>query len=426
MLAPRPMKILCFILFCFIPLNSLAQKRAHKRVKPKPKIAEAAKPVPIDPERDVLPRAMMALTLAKVVYLLPDLDTKNTALQSRDYFTQFKQQLPGNLTLVMSESDPRTGLRVAAFKPINPRAGTTNLFIAIAGTEGFRDSIADLSFGRSQSQHLLQIIDQLWVSNTLPKNPEIILTGHSLGGGLAQTVAWYLQQKLARQKITPKIWLFTWNSFGAQELIRKQEPSFEASQVNLTYSANYFVSGEPVSKIGTHIGPTIALAPLEEAKKSKMSFLKMDGMNRHKIDTIVEIVESDPTILITSEEVKTERKFYSSLLTGVMDKTSAITKALPKLSFNLTSKKLPEVLMDLYRQIIGIENPTREDREYFDWLETTTTRLFPTIETKTKDVFASLVTAKNDALMRFYELKVVRTAKQKAANVKRVLKKEFE
>ena len=265
------------------------------------------------------------------------------------------------------------------------------------------------------------------IQPSIPKNPEIILTGHSLGGGLAQTVAWYLQQKLLRQKITPKIWLFTWNSFGAQELIRKQEPGFEVSKVKLTYAANYFVSGEPVSKIGTHIGPTIALAPLEnEAKKSKLSFLKMDGVNRHKIETIIEIVEADPTILITSEEVKTDRKFYSSLLTGVMDKTSAITKALPKLSFKLTSSKLPEVLKDLYREIVGKELSTREDREYFDWLETTTTRLFPTIETKTKDIFSSLVTAKNDALMRFYELKVVRTAKQKAADVKRILKKEFE
>ena len=100
-------------------------------------------------------------------------------------------------------------------------------------------------------------------------------------------------------------------------------------------------------------------------------------MNRHKIETITEIIEADPMILIKSEETKTERKFYTSLLTGVMDKTSAMTKHLPKLSFSITSKKLPEVLMDLFGQITGKEAPTREDREYFDWLETTTHRLFP-------------------------------------------------
>ena len=423
--APRLIKILCLALCCLIPLNNFAQKRTPKRIKPKPKIAEAVKPVPIDPERDVLPRAMMALTLAKVVYLLPDLDSKKTAVQSREYFTQFKQQLPGNLTLLMSESDPKTGLRVAAFKPVN--AGATNLFIAIAGTEGFRDGIADLSFGRSQNQHLLEVIDDLFASNVIPKNPEIILTGHSLGGGLAQTVAWYLQEKLPQRNITPKIWLFTWNSFGAQELIRKQEPTFTASQVQLTYAANYFVSGDPVSKIGTHIGPTFELTPLEaETKKSKISFLKMDGMNRHKIETLIEIVEADPMILITSEVTKTERKFYTSLLTGVMDKTSAMTKHLPKLSFSITSKKLPEVLMDLFGQITGKVTPTREDREYFDWLETTTHRLFPALETKTKNVFANLINAKTEALMRFYDLKIVQAAKQKAANIKRVLKKEFE
>ena len=413
--------LLAFAMSGFAYAQNRPKARKPHRVTVKP-LAEV---LPIDPERDVLPRAIMALTLAKVVYLLPDLDSKKTALQSREYFTQFKQQLPGNLTLLMSESDPKTGLRVAAFKPVN--GGTTNLFIAIAGTEGFRDGIADLSFGRSQSQHLLEVIDDLLASNSIPKNPEIILTGHSLGGGLAQTVAWYLQEKLTAQKITPKIWLFTWNSFGAQELIRKQEPGFNASQVSLTYAANYFVSGDPVSKIGTHIGPTFGLTPLEaETKKSKISFLKMDGMNRHKIETILEIVEADPMILIKSEETKTERKFYTSLLTGVMDKTSAMTKHLPKLSFSLTSKSLPEVLMDLFGQITGKETSTREDREYFDWLETTTHRLFPALETKTKNVFADLINAKTEALMRFYDLKVVRVAKQKAANIKRVLKKEFE
>ena len=61
--APRFIKILCLGLCCLIPLNNFAQKRTPKRIKPKPKIAEAAKPVPIDPERDVLPRAMLALTL---------------------------------------------------------------------------------------------------------------------------------------------------------------------------------------------------------------------------------------------------------------------------------------------------------------------------------------------------------------------------
>ncbi len=427
MYAPRLIKFLCLALLVLIPLTSFAQKRIPKRSKPKPKIAEVAKPVPIDPEHDVLPRAMMALTLAKVVYLLPDLDSKKTALQSREYFTQFKQQLPGNLTLIMSESDPRTGLRVAAFKPINPRSGTTNLFIAIAGTEGFRDSIADLSFGRSQSQHLLEVIDELFASNAIPKNPEIILTGHSLGGGLAQTVAWYLQQKLPLRNITPKIWLFTWNSFGAQELIRKQEPAFKASQVGVTYAANYFVAGEPVSKIGTHLGPTMALTPLESGpKKSRISFLKMDGLNRHKIETIIEIVEADPMILIQAEEVKTERKFYNSLLTGVMDKTSVITKALPKLSFKLSSKSLPEVLTDLYRQTFSLQKPTREDREFFDWLETTTQRLFPDISTKAKNIFNDLLSAKDAALLTFYELKPVKATKRTAAEMKRFLKKEFE
>ncbi len=428
MLTPNWHRLCFLLLLALVVLDAtFAQTRpkARKSKTSKPKISESTIPAPIDPERDVLPRALMALTLAKVIYLLPDLDSKKTALQSREYFSKFKQQLPANLTLAMSESDPRTGLRVAAFKPTS--AASTSLYIAIAGTEGFRDGIADLSFGRSQSQHLLEVIDALFASNVIPKNPEIIITGHSLGGGLAQNVAWYLQQKLPAKNITPKIWLFTWNSFGAQELIRKQEPTFEATKVQLTYAANYFVSGEPVSKIGTHIGSTILLAPLEtETKKSKIPFPKMDGIARHKIETLVEIVEADPLILINSAEVKTERKFYTSLLTGVMDKTSTMTKHLPKLSFKLTSKSLPEVLTDLYQKTFTIQKPTKEDREFFDWLETTTHRLFPDIGAKTKSIFNELISAKDAALLTFYELKPVQVAKQKTTEVKRFLKKEFE
>lgn len=412
-----------------------AQKRAPAKVRRKTRITKILPieiPRPPDPEQDILPRAILALQLAEVVYLLPDFDSKDTALKSRKYFAEFKQKMPSAVNLALSESDPKTGLRVAAFtpKPSGNKPSKDNLtaaYIAIAGTEGFRDRIADFSFGRSQSQHLLEFIDQIISQYKPSERPEIIISGHSLGGGLAQAVAWYLEKNLATRKVKPSIWLFTFNAFGAQEMLRKQDKDFDPLQSHLTYAANYFVRGEPVSKLGTHIGPTYELVPTEtNEKKSKIPFLNMDGFNRHRIETVVELVNDDPTILIKAQEVKTERKFYISLLTGVMDKTSGVTKYLPKLSFSLSSKSLPDVLTDLYHQITSIENPTKEDREFFDWLETTTQRIFPKVEEKTKSAFEVMAYAKNQALLRFYELNVPQTAKQKAADVKRRLKKEFE
>jgi hypothetical protein len=416
-----------------IALISSIPVTAQRRGSIKPKKAEPAvvPPVTIDPERDVLPRAQLALQLSDLIYLLPDLDSKDKALKAREYFAAFKEKMPADLTLALSESDPRTGLRVAAFKPkvTGTKSATmenrTDLLIAIAGTEGIRDSIADFSFGRSQSIHLLKLIDDLLVTQNLPRNPEIMITGHSLGGGLAQAVAWYLEENLPARKIKPNIWLFTFNAFGAQELIRKQDKSFTPEKSNLTYAANYFVRGDPVSKLGTHLGPTLELAPEEAEKKSKFKLPKFDGFGKHRIEYVVNLIEDDPTILIKSPEVKTERRFYNSLLAGVMNKTSGFTKLLPGFTFWITSKELPTVMAQLYQSLLVNEAPTREDREYFDWLETTTERQFPALETKMKKALNELISVKDQTMLRFYDLKIVKATKRKTNSLVRVMKKEF-
>ena len=425
MVAPKVHRaVLLFVCLLFSVVLS-----AQKRVKAKPSVTPP-EPVKLDPERDVLPRAQLALQLADLIYLLPDLDSKDKALKAREYFTAFKEKIPPELTLVMSESDPKTGLRVAAFKPNATSAKSSQasqaILIAIAGTEGARDNIADFSFGRSQYLHLLNVIDQLFSSQKTLSRPEIIITGHSLGGGLAQAVAWYLETNLPARKITPKIWLFTFNAFGAQELLRKQEKSFTPEKSNLTYAANYFVRGEPVSKLGTHLGPTLEMIPEEAEKKSKFKLPKFDGFGKHRIEYVVQLVEADPTILITAQEVKTERRFYTSLLSGVMNKTSGFTKLLPGFTFWITSKELPKVMAKMYESVLVKEAPSREDREYFDWLETTTERLFPTLETKMKTTLNELIEAKDQTMLRFYELKVVKATKRKASSLVRVIKKEFE
>ncbi len=427
MIAPiihRTILIILGLFFCF-PVG------AQKKPKLKPPVAPPTV-IALDPERDVLPRAQLALQLADLIYLLPDFDSKDTALKAREYFTAFKEKVPPELMLVMSESDPKTGLRVAAFKPkvIGPKSASpgsrADLIIAIAGTEGARDSIADFSFGRSQCKHLLTLIDDLLVSQKMPRNPEILITGHSLGGGLAQAVAWYLEENLPARKIKPSLWLFTFNAFGAQELIRKQAKSFTPEKSNLTYAANYFVRGDPVSKLGTHLGPTFELAPEEAEKKSKFKLPKFDGFGKHRIEYVVNLIEDDPTILIRAPEVKTERRFYDSLLSGVMNKTSGFTKLLPSFTFWVTSKDLPSVMAQLYQSILGNSVPTREDREYFDWLETTTERQFPTLETKMKKALNELIEVKDQTMLRFYDLKVVKATKRKTSSLVRVMKKEFE
>ncbi len=425
MVAPTRKRFFLLIVCLSLSLPIAAQR------KPKAKpLAAPPEPAKIEPERDVLPRAQLALQLADLIYLLPDLDSKDKALKAREYFTAFKEKIPPELTLVMSESDPKTGLRVAAFKPNATNAKSSQasqaILIAIAGTEGARDNIADFSFGRSQYNHLLDVIDHLFSSQKTLSRPEIIITGHSLGGGLAQAVAWYLEKNLPARKINPKIWLFTFNAFGAQELIRKQEKSFTPEQSHLTFAANYFVRGDPVSKLGTHLGPTLELVPEETEKKSKLKLPNFDGLGKHRIEYVVKLVEADPTILINAQEAKTERKFYDSLLSGLMNKTSGFTKLLPGFTFWISSKDLPKVMSELYENILGKEAPTREDREYFDWLETTTHRLFPTLETKMKTTLNQLIDVKDQTLLRFYDLKVVKATKRKTRSLMRILKKEFE
>ena len=88
-----------------------------------------------------------------------------------------------------------------------------------------------------------------------------ILTGHSLGGAVAQAFAYVMQEVRAQLGLQPlSVELVTFNAFGPMTAaVGSTNPTPNYTFVNSLNASNYFVNGDPVSRVGRHIGSTVEL-----------------------------------------------------------------------------------------------------------------------------------------------------------------------
>jgi hypothetical protein len=162
-----------------------------------------------------------------------------------------------------------TGFKaVALIGPLNEQ------IIAFAGTENLQDGGADVQLGWNQwlgkrpdgsvgkgGQDVLNYI------RAHASNP-IYITGHSLGGGLAEYAAYYAKAQVEqlvrsdRQDPTFKLnlSLTTFNAMGVLDSLALHEGTSEATITALmqgTYVAHYYRQGDLVSRLGGgHVGGT--------------------------------------------------------------------------------------------------------------------------------------------------------------------------
>jgi Ca2+-binding RTX toxin-like protein len=161
-----------------------------------------------------------------------------------------------------------TGFKaVALISPLNEQ------IIAFAGTENLQDGGADVQLGWNQwvgkrpdgspgkgGQNVLDYI------RAHASNP-IYITGHSLGGGLAEYAAYFAkQEEKKRQETDPafhiNISLTTFNAMGVLDSIAlhvNEAASQSAASILMqgTYVAHYYRQGDLVSRLGGgHVGGT--------------------------------------------------------------------------------------------------------------------------------------------------------------------------
>lgn len=204
-------------------------------------------------------RHELALRTAGLAYKLGDLTTAKTGAELIAKHAEFKALVPPNYSTYHYMANRSNGAKYVILEPNRP---DLPFIVSFAGTENGVDAISDLTFGSKQLDEIqgfnfLFLYCNYTASDGQPlSGKNWLITGHSLGGGLAQAFAYYAQKnRLNNGMIPANIELVTFNAFGASDLIEKDGPVVKSVVDNLSAS-NYFLTDDLVSRIGRHLGPT--------------------------------------------------------------------------------------------------------------------------------------------------------------------------
>jgi len=250
----------------------------------------------------------LAMRSARVVYELSDLETTRKPEKFFDGFLNFVKQIPAGYSLYYAFSDPRYGLKYAFFSPTTETTDTPWI-LAVAGTQTMKDWIADTDLGRKQLERLSRLFTKCLFRDSTGRmlfDRKLLVTGHSLGGGLAQALAYEIQRRLLPfmpEGTESPLTLVTWNAFGGRELVEKVG-TYNAELARTMDMTNYFVQRDVVSKIGTHIGWTREMIPSPP----------MGAIAAHSMATIESLVGPDSYTFATFAEATPP---FSERITGL-------------------------------------------------------------------------------------------------------------
>lgn len=146
-----------------------------------------------------------------------------------------------------------TGFRAAAYKKDG------KVIIAYCGTNDKKDISNDTQMAKGEIPEQFKEADEFF--QQIAKENEgcpILVTGHSLGGSLAELVA-------SKNESTAAV---TFNAFGVDKIVNSDKAK-ELSLKDNQNSYNYIIDGDPVSTSSKHVGET--------------TLLKTDKTNTHSI-----------------------------------------------------------------------------------------------------------------------------------------------
>ncbi|OFZ23231.1 MAG: hypothetical protein A2X94_12065 [Bdellovibrionales bacterium GWB1_55_8] len=235
-------------------------------------------------------------------------------------------------------SFPDSGIKAYLVRPNEPNPKNLPPVIAFTGTESLQDAVQDMSLGADQLNNAKIRFYQWLYAIQKEKFREIIITGHSLGGGLAQGAA-----ALIPDDIRLKVHLVTFNGFGGRDMnkafhsIYKSEfkdRDFKEFQPT-RHAVNYRMKYDPVSLIGVHYGHVRTI----ESSNNPLQVVK-----NHVIGTIRASVSENPAALLESKvkESSTWVRPLSATARGVALLKSVnrrVTDALGQLAPDKTCKE---------------------------------------------------------------------------------------
>ena len=281
----------------------------------------------------------LALRAAGLVYKMADLTTSRSASEILQKHSEFQAFIPPHYQVAYKMADRGTGIKYAILVPT--QAGFPHI-LAITGTESVIDWFSDLNLGRTQLAQISSFQYMLSYCNYtaedgLPYSAKNwIITGHSLGGGLAQAFAYQVQRMRMKAGLLPaSIELITFNAFGASEIV-ENNPAQTARIASTMSIYNYFLTDDLVSRIGTHIGPTY------EVNASRLN----SGIgNRHALYSFRLALNGQSGFDIAVAKTPPEAKTVNFL-----------KKAAPHLEF--ISESFTDTLNERLQQILILEEAT--------------------------------------------------------------------
>lgn len=229
----------------------------------------------------------LALSASALIYVLDDLETASSGQELLSKHAQFRSQIPAGYEFEHYMSNRSSGLKYMMLAPLDP---ANPWIFAFAGTQTTIDWMSDINLG---SKQLARVEGMLYAFTNCEytdreqrplSGRDWIITGHSLGGGLAEAYSYQIQKRRIQQGLQPAhLELVTFNPFGALAVVEKN-PANAAEVIQLLTTFNYFVTGDPVSQIGHHIGATFEL-PMA-TRPSGVSEL----IQRHSLNSVRRLV----------------------------------------------------------------------------------------------------------------------------------------
>lgn len=251
----------------------------------------------------------LALRTAGLPYKLNDLTTATSGDGLIKNYHDFRAMVPPHYIIGFEVADRNTGIKYVGLEPT--QVGLPYI-LTIAGTETLIDAFSDLNLGREQLKQIegIRYIFSYCSYQAHDGEPysakNWVITGHSLGGGLAQAFAYMAQKSRMKMGLTPaKIDVITFNAFGASELVENTKTQTLA--VSKTMSIyNYFLTGDLVSRIGTHIG---------QAYEVNAKGLPSGVIKRHALFAFWEALTVDGQIRfdLSTQKTPPEAKLINSL-----------------------------------------------------------------------------------------------------------------
>jgi hypothetical protein len=204
-------------------------------------------------------RHWLAMKASELVEKLSDLERSSSAVELLANYTVFRADALSDYEQWRYFSDEPNGIKYSVFAPLKPKDPWV---IAFNGTPAGLNWMLDAAMGRLQMRFVEKLALDLISCDVVDRSGvpiaarNWIITGHGLGGGLAQAFAFKVGQRRSRLKLMPgHLELVTFNGFGAGDLLAESDRSLlgKSSQMRV---ANYFVSGDVFSRFGKHVGAT--------------------------------------------------------------------------------------------------------------------------------------------------------------------------